>query len=810
MPGDDGTLKKSTGSRQDNGSGYESALKDTIRTLEQMRSESEAKINNVAKTLAENFRNSRIGWEKEIQTLSLKDAKELNRVREELAEDLLAQQKRNGMSNQTFQKKLESQLYNYKLQLDARARVEAKRHEIEFSKTRIQIARDTINEIRRLEKDDRISKYRAELENLEELKKKRAQLVVAGRSTKGIDRRIAAAERRTKKAQDSITEAEENRRGPSALSVAIKELTSTFKDPKGVNLGEVLRSLGRSAGQTMNAATGMSDVFGVFSGRTSREALKERVQAGDEQAAAAEANLDRLEEKMNSFVNGINQLLQSYIDEYTGYQAKVNARLQGSGLTWNNDGIGDTLTNAVGSNPYVKLSKLLENASVAVENGIAYNVEQRAFLESIKEDIATTFDAFNSNLLRLVRLQQNDSTAARMGLEATLTQVFNSYFSDTSYLSDAFDSVSESLTEAIAQMGTEQGVEFEYAVQKWLGSLYSVGFSSGSISGIAKALGQLGSGDVSGLAGNSQMQNLIVMAASRAGLSYADMLTGGLTAQDTNTLLQSMVGYLQEIAQSDNKVIKSQFSQVYGLTASDLIAAQNLGDTVSKLSNETLNYAEAIDELYNQMNQLPSRLSIGEMVGNMIDNVKYTLAQGIGDNPVNYALWEITDMIEGLSGGIQIPKISVMGNSFDLKTSVTNLMRLGIAGASLLGNIGTIVSGVGSTFAPSSILDKLGVSRESNASQITRGSGLGRKQRLSQQVSSSNYVGNESGEDYQASVMAQANAQGQEALNQKKEEEQTKSINDIHEYLLQVFDPKVTAITSMLAGLTGTTLSTSN
>ena len=61
MPGDDGTLRKSTGSRQDNGSSYESALKDTIRTLEQMRSESEQKINNVAKTLAENFRNSRIG-----------------------------------------------------------------------------------------------------------------------------------------------------------------------------------------------------------------------------------------------------------------------------------------------------------------------------------------------------------------------------------------------------------------------------------------------------------------------------------------------------------------------------------------------------------------------------------------------------------------------------------------------------------------------------------------------------------------------------------------------------------------------------
>ena len=294
--------------------------------------------------------------------------------------------------------------------------------------------------------------------------------------------------------------------------------------------------------------------------------------------------------------------------------------------------------NAVGSNPYVKLSKLLENASKAVETGIAYNVEQRAFLETIKDDIATTFDAFNSNLLRLIRLQQNDSTAARLGLEADLTKLFNSYFSDTSYLSNAFDTVSANLTEAIAQMGTKEGVAFEYEVQKWLGSLYAVGFSDSAIGNIATALGQLGSGDVSGLANNQQMQNLIVMAASRVGLSYADMLTEGLDADTTNKLLASMVDYLQEIAESDNKVIKSQYSQIFGLTSADLVAVKNLGDTAISLAQDSLSYTDAIGELYDQINQLPSRLSIGEMTGNLIDNVKYTLASGIADNPITYAL----------------------------------------------------------------------------------------------------------------------------------------------------------------------------
>lgn len=512
-----------------------------------------------------------------------------------------------------------------------------------------------------------------------------------------------------------------------------------------------------------------------------------------------------MNEALNSFVNGIKELLNSYIQDYSSYQGKVNARLQGSGLGWND--VNNRLNNSVGATPYVKLSELLKNVSAAVEAGIAYNVEQRAFLQTVSENIATTFDAFNANLLRIVRLQQNDSTAARVGLEASLTTLFNTYFSDTSYLSDSFDSVSASLTEAIAQMGTEEGVAFEYVVQKWLGSLYSVGMSSNAVSSIATALGQLGSGDVSGLAGSSAMQNLIVMAASRAGLSYADMLTGGLTAETTNTLLSSMVDYLQEIAESDNKVIKSQYSQIFGLTSADLVAAKNLGETVSSLAQNTLDYSGAINELYYQMNQLPTRLSVGEMTGNLIDNVKYTLAQGIANNPVTYALWEMTDMIEELSGGLQLPTTGALGNFFQLNTSLTNLARLGIAGVGLLGNIGTIVNGVGNTFNPSGMLTQLGITTSAANNTVTRGGGLRRRQAVTNQVSSSTTVGNTSGEDYEASLTAQAKDKEDSMVEAKQEEEQTKSINDIHEYLLQVFDPKITGITKMLGILSGTDVS---
>lgn len=693
--------------------------------------------------------------EEELQKLRLDDANNLNWEKSRLEKDYAALVQKGLISNQQAQEKIAKHLA-----------IEAKRLNLE-----------ALDEIRQRN----IKDTQQNLKN--NIKSKKEELLQLKKDRQKIEKEILTSTNKDEK----------------------KELTKKLKEQREKEKENRKQIFKDQLGLTKEAKAQQQEIMNEVeeAGGSKQEGYQARLEA-DPYDLEAQA-MTKMNEALNSFVNGIKELLSSYIQEYSSYQGKVNARLQGSGSDWNS--VNNRLNNSVGATPYVKLSKMLENVSAAVEAGIAYNVEQRAFLQTVSDNIATTFDAFNANLLRIVRLQQNDSTAARMGLEASLTNLFNTYFSDTSYLSDSFDNVSASLTEAIAQMGTEEGVAFEYAVQKWLGSLYSVGMSDSAISSIATALGQLGSGDVSGLAGDSAMQNLIVMAASRAGLSYADMLTGGLTAETTNTLLSSMVSYLQEIAESDNKVIKSQYSQIFGLTSSDLVAAKNLGETVSSLAQNTLNYSGAINELYYQMNQLPTRLSVGEMTGNLIDNVKYTLAQGIASNPVTYALWEMTDMVEGLSGGLWLPQVSIMGNSFDLKTSLTNLARLGIAGVGLLGNIGTIINGVGNTLNPSGMLTQLGITTNAASNTVTRGGGLGRRQSLTNQVSSSTTVGNTSGEDYEASLTAQAKDKENAAVEAKQEEEQTKSINDIHEYLLQVFDPKITGITRMLGALSGFSVS---
>lgn len=537
-------------------------------------------------------------------------------------------------------------------------------------------------------------------------------------------------------------------------------------------------------------------------GRFSAEGLKETVFSKETVDAVA-----------NQFLNGLKAMFENTISTYGEYQSKINTRLQGSGKQWNKTisgiGIESTLKNIIGVNPYVKLQEVMENVVKATEAGIAYNIEQRAFLNTVSENIANTFDAFDANLLQLIRVQQVDTTAARLGMEADLTQLFNNLYEDTSYLNNSFDTTSQNLIDAISQMSATQGVEFEYTVQKWLGALSSVGFSSSAVNKISQALGYLGSGNVSALSSDEDMQNLIVLAASRAGLSYSDMLTEGLDASTTNKLLASMVDYLKEIANSDNKVVKSQYAQIFGMSVSDLKAVNNLSSTIATLQKTTLSYSDAMNELYSQMGQLPSRVSTAGKLNNLFDNAKYSMATSIASNPATYALWEVTSMIEDLTGGINLPTTSIMGNMVDLNTTVTNLMRAGIVGVSSLGTIGSIISGLGSTLDPGSMLLKLGINSSANTRVSQRGTGLSRRVRNLQQQSSSLLIGNNSGEDYYDTTLTKANQEIEDKTVKMKQNSSDKTLNDIYDYLITVFDPKFTEVEKLMALAQGYTTSSS-
>lgn len=618
------------------------------------------------------------------------------------------------------------------------------------------------------------------------------------------DRGLDVEEALKKASEDTIAYTSRARRA---------EIVSRYKEEKAAREKDVKdrKKSQRQANKEEAAARKKTAKELKANGASAREIMEETGQASAKALTQTAFSKETLNAVANNFVNGLKQLFDATIQTYGTYQSKVNTRLQGSGKTWNGvagfGGIESTIKYAVGTNPYVKLQTVMDNVVKATENGIAYNIEQRAFLQTISENIASTFDAFDSNLLRIIRLQQSDSTAARLGMEAGLTSFYNAMFQDSSYLNSVYDTVSSNLTEATSQMGTEEAVAFEYVVQKWLGSLYSVGASDSAISKISQALGYLGSGNVSALSSDSAMQSLLVMAASRANMSYSDLLTGGLTATKTNTLLESMVEYLAEIADGGNNVVKSEYANIFGMTVSDLKAVSNVSSSIADIAESMMSYGDAYSELSYQMGQISSRVSVAGMLQNLYDNFNYSTATTIASNPALYALWNITSAIEDLTGGINLPTISVMGSSVDLNTTLTNLMRLGIVGVGTLGGIGSIISGLSSTTNPSSMLSKLGIT--SKATSVSRGTGFNRKN-SGATTSGTTFIGNTSGEDYYQGALASANEETDTTLETAKAESTEIALADIHEYLLTIFDPKITQMEQMLAAIAGYGLNTSS
>ena len=220
------------------------------------------------------------------------------------------------------------------------------------------------------------------------------------------------------------------------------------------------------------------------------------------------------------------ETIDKNLDAIFGDQAKYIAKLQGSTEDWRES--VDNVSDAIGFSGIVSKKNVIGKMKDLVDSGIAYNIEMRAFLAETSANIASTFEATNGTLLRMIRLQQQDSTAARLGMEASLTRLFNDYFKDTTYLKDAADDISNAILDASATMTRDMSVEFEYTMQKWLGSLYSLGMSSTAITSIAQGINYLGTGNITSLSGNSSLQTLLAMGAARSGgKSYADLITGG-------------------------------------------------------------------------------------------------------------------------------------------------------------------------------------------------------------------------------------------------------------------------------------------
>ena len=501
-----------------------------------------------------------------------------------------------------------------------------------------------------------------------------------------------------------------------------------------------------------------------------------------------------------NLINGIGTLatkLDKTIDESGKHQAGIDTRLYGStsnaevmGSYWR--GLSGDIMAIAGASPLVLQTEIISSLEKLVGTGISHNVKLRAFLDTITDKIATTFEVTDNTMLRLIRLQQQDSTAARMGMESALNAFLNNMFETTEYLSKLADSVRGNLEEAQALMTSKQATEFEYQVQKWMGSMYSVGVSDAAVTSLSTTVGQLAAGQIEALTG-SGTGNLMIMAANQAGISIADILKDGLDADTTNRLLEATVNYLAQIAkQSNSKVVQQQLAGVFGIKASDLKAIMNIANdnkTLSNITNTSVTNDQMLQELVIRAATMSSRVSVGEMITNLWENVQYSMAAGIANNPAMYGLYKMAGLMEQTIGGIAIPFMNVYGFGADLNITVANLMRTGAMAGGIMTSLPNMLAGLANMVGgASSMLMTAGFLTQ--GASIKRGdgnAGINALAKSGSSTSSSGLVGNASSSDMQSATMSDGQDDKDSMGAAAKEENEDATRDDIIEILKILF-----------------------
>ena len=536
----------------------------------------------------------------------------------------------------------------------------------------------------------------------------------------------------------------------------------------------------------------LGDVWTANSADVKEELMARGISAEDADKAIRSA---KAQATLNA-ITGFAKQLEGTINNIGSAKSEIDTRLQGS-KNWNIAGsywelMSKDIVRNVGMNPLVKQADVVDNLKTLVGKGIAFNVEQRAFIDTISDKIANTFNAADGALLKLVRIQQADTTAARLGMESALTAFLNNMYETTEYMTDAADAIRASIYEASALMGAAESTAFEYQVQKWMGSLYSAGFSN--TEGLAGALGKLAAGDISGI-DNGGYGNLLIMAANRANLSIAEILADGLDDSETNQLMKAMVEYLGEIYDEtkNSKVVAQQFANVYGLTASDLKAAANLSRDTGNISRNNLSYGGMLGQLALMASTAMIRTSTGEMMTNLFENLKYGISQNMATNPALYASYTIASMLDDTTGGIAIPTIGAWaagtGTEVDLETTVADLIRVGSLGAGLLGGIGTMMTGLGSYGGMLGSLAGFGISSLLSPAKLNRGTGVNALSIFSgTSTSSSGFVGNSDSSDVQNKAIGDASESAEQTAEAKQDEQQDTKLSTVDEHVVQIYE----------------------
>ncbi|MBQ6627838.1 MAG: hypothetical protein IJH65_03305 [Methanobrevibacter sp.] len=160
----------------------------------------------------------------------------------------------------------------------------------------------------------------------------------------------------------------------------------------------------------------------------------------------------------------LKSTLESTMDSFLKTQESIAYNLNGTSLSV--EKVSDDLTRAIAGSGIVRQEAVYSKLDEMVRQGIVYNVEQRAFLQTLSDDLGMMFNATDGTFLRLINLQRKDLTDQRMAIQASLKTFLNQNYETSQYIANGFQSVSNALIEAQSTMTSSAGMALEATIQK--------------------------------------------------------------------------------------------------------------------------------------------------------------------------------------------------------------------------------------------------------------------------------------------------------------------------------------------------------
>lgn len=541
--------------------------------------------------------------------------------------------RKNALSQLTEEQQEEANLYKISYDRDRNEKAKLKTLQEERKLLR--------DEIKVLEKKDKLSDK--EQKRLEKLKKKEKEKSEEG---KGLLSRLT----------------QKGKEGEKDKKPFWQQFLDTQDDDKDMSIGKMFTLFkGAKAGKGMMG--GMTGMTGPSGGSP------EGGGPGGGGVKAGLASIALLAGKVLKIVSQIASSLEKFVDDASSFlsdtKGNVNALLRST------DGITDnfntfleqskealTASTLLTQKEYLSAIKSMASSGIGIDTGL----ETAAILTAVAEKTVPQFSATNESLRRLVKLGETSATQRFFGLEAILIKSLNKQFGDTSYLNQLFDSVNETMMDAVTNLKDMSSLggtyEFRSTLQQWMAALYEQGVDNSTINRITTAINALGSGNVSAMSSDAGMQKLILLSLDKAGQDFATILQEGLSADMLHTIMTSMTGYLKDlVGKTDkNNVLESAYANLFGLSMTDMYA---FGNKVK--APELTGVGDELNETTSVLSYISDNAYtlISEKVDNVLENMGFTFGQDIANSTWKYATYKgglmamkIGDELGGVKGKI--------------------------------------------------------------------------------------------------------------------------------------------------------------